>query len=101
VAHRADQEVTVYRLVTAGTIEEKVYHRQIYKEFLTSKVLKDPKQRRFFKAKDLGDLFTWEEDNRNTKPGKEDAIETAELFTDVEAEIRAADVNQNASSSDA
>jgi hypothetical protein len=34
------KEVTVYRLVTAGTIEEKVYHRQIYKEFLTSKVLK-------------------------------------------------------------
>ena len=95
------KEVTVYRLVTAGTIEEKVYHRQIYKEFLTSKVLKDPKQRRFFKAKDLGDLFTWEEDNRHTKPGKEDAIETAELFTDVEAEIRAADVNQNASTSDA
>ena len=55
------KEVTVYRLVTAGTIEEKVYHRQIYKEFLTSKVLKDPKQRRFFKAKDLADLFSWDE----------------------------------------
>ena len=51
------KDVTVYRLVPAGTIEEKVYHRQIYKEFLTSKVLKDPKQRRFFKAKDLADLL--------------------------------------------
>ena len=29
--------VTVYRLITAGTIEEKVYHRQIYKQFLTNK----------------------------------------------------------------
>ena len=29
--------VTVYRLITAGTIEEKVYHRQIYKQFLTEK----------------------------------------------------------------
>ena len=56
------REVTVYRLVTAGTIEEKVYHRQIYKEFLTSKVLRDPKQRRFFKAKDLADLFAWDGD---------------------------------------
>ena len=45
--------VTIYRLITTGTIEEKVYHRQIYKEFLTGKVLKDPKQRRFFKARDM------------------------------------------------
>lgn len=32
--------VTVYRLITSGTIEEKVYHRQIYKQFLTNKVCK-------------------------------------------------------------
>lgn len=32
------REVTVYRLITSGTIEEKVYHRQIYKQFLTEKV---------------------------------------------------------------
>ena len=86
------REVTVYRLVTAGTIEEKVYHRQIYKEFLTSKVLKDPKQRRFFKAKDLADLFTWEEDNHGQGVGGDGQIETAELFAEVEGEIRAADV---------
>ncbi|KAK9827355.1 hypothetical protein WJX81_000181 [Elliptochloris bilobata] len=50
--------VTVYRLITAGTIEEKVYHRQIYKQFLTNKVLRDPRQKRFFKARDIHDLFT-------------------------------------------
>ena len=32
------KEVTVYRLIISGTIEEKVYHRQIYKQFLTNKV---------------------------------------------------------------
>lgn len=31
------RDVTVYRLITTGTIEEKVYHRQIYKQFLTNK----------------------------------------------------------------
>lgn len=31
---------------------------QVYKHFLTDKVLRDPRQRRFFKAKDLTDLFT-------------------------------------------
>ncbi|EIE27594.1 hypothetical protein COCSUDRAFT_34894 [Coccomyxa subellipsoidea C-169] len=52
------REVTIYRLITSGTIEEKVYHRQIYKQFLTEKVLQDPKQKRFFKSKDIHDLFT-------------------------------------------
>src|SRR3569833_445261 len=36
------KEVTIYRLMTAGTIEEKIYHRQIFKQFLTNKVLLDP-----------------------------------------------------------
>ncbi|KAG8046241.1 hypothetical protein GUJ93_ZPchr0008g14197 [Zizania palustris] len=59
------RNVTVYRLITRGTIEEKVYHRQIYKHFLTNKVLKNPQQRRFFKARDMKDLFTLQEDDSN------------------------------------
>lgn len=43
--------------MTAGTIEEKIYHRQIFKQFLTNKILTDPKQRRFFKSRQLHDLF--------------------------------------------
>lgn len=50
--------VTIYRLMTAGTIEEKIYHRQIFKQFLTNKILQDPKQRQSFKMNDLHDLFT-------------------------------------------
>ncbi|RDL35234.1 putative DNA repair and recombination protein RAD26 [Venustampulla echinocandica] len=52
------KEVTIYRLMTAGTIEEKIYHRQIFKQFLTNKIMKDPKQRQTFQMKDLYDLFT-------------------------------------------
>nr|KMM69324.1 DNA repair and recombination protein RAD26 [Coccidioides posadasii RMSCC 3488] len=52
------REVTIYRLMTAGTIEEKIYHRQIFKQFLTNKILKDPKQRQTFQMSDLHDLFT-------------------------------------------
>uniref|UniRef100_A0A061RWX5 DNA excision repair protein ERCC-6 n=2 Tax=Tetraselmis sp. GSL018 TaxID=582737 RepID=A0A061RWX5_9CHLO len=55
------RDVTIYRLITTGTIEEKVYHRQIYKQFLTNKVLSDPKQKRYFTAKHIRDLFTLEE----------------------------------------
>jgi DNA excision repair protein ERCC-6 len=51
--------VTVYRLVVSGTVEEKVYHRQVYKNYLTARVLKDPRQRRFFAARDISDLLPW------------------------------------------
>ncbi|CEP62259.1 DNA-dependent ATPase RAD26 LALA0_S05e01442g [Lachancea lanzarotensis] len=51
------REVSIYRLMIAGSIEEKIYHRQIFKQFLTNKVLTDPKQKRFFKMNELQDLF--------------------------------------------
>ncbi|KFM67945.1 DNA excision repair protein ERCC-6, partial [Stegodyphus mimosarum] len=56
-----EKQVTIYRLLTAGTIEEKIYHRQIFKQFVTNRVLKDPRQRRFFKSNDLYELFTFNE----------------------------------------
>ncbi len=69
------RDVTIYRLMTAGTIEEKIYHRQIFKQFLTNKILKDPKQRRFFKSNDLYDLFS-------LAAPDDDGNETAELFAE-------------------
>lgn len=52
------KDIVIYRLMITGSIEEKIYHRQIFKTFLTNKILKDPKQRKFFKMNDLHDLFT-------------------------------------------
>merc|ERR1719436_50243 len=51
------KEVTIYRLVLGGTVEEKIYQRQVYKHFLSQKILTDPRQRQFFKWNDLADLF--------------------------------------------
>jgi DNA excision repair protein ERCC-6 len=74
------KEVTIYRLMTAGTIEEKIYHRQIFKQFLTNKILKDPKQRQTFQMKDLYDLFTL--------GGNEDGTtETGEMFKGTEVQF--------------
>ena len=64
------RDVTVYRLMTAGTIEEKIYHRQIFKQFLTNKILRDPKQRSTFQLSDLHDLFTLGEDHGATETHK-------------------------------
>ncbi|PGH27070.1 hypothetical protein AJ80_01256 [Polytolypa hystricis UAMH7299] len=69
------REVTIYRLMTAGTIEEKIYHRQIFKQFLTNKILRDPKQRQTFQMSDLHDLFTL---------GTDGPTQTSEIFKDAE-----------------
>ncbi|KAG7379050.1 DNA excision repair protein ERCC-6 [Phytophthora pseudosyringae] len=68
--------VTVYRLVTAGTIEEKIYHRQIFKQYLTSKVLHDAKRKRCFNKHSLRDLFVLAEE----KEEEDGVAETNELF---------------------
>lgn len=70
------REVEIYRLMTAGTIEEKIYHRQIFKQFLTNKILKDPKQRQTFHLSDLHDLFSLGNDDAPTK--------TSALFKDAQ-----------------
>ncbi|XP_011136750.1 DNA excision repair protein ERCC-6 isoform X2 [Harpegnathos saltator] len=56
-----NKQVTIYRLITAGTIEEKMYHRQIFKLLLSNKVLDEPRQRRLFKTSDLVELFNLNE----------------------------------------
>ncbi|KAH0624389.1 hypothetical protein JD844_031796 [Phrynosoma platyrhinos] len=75
------KEVTVYRLLTAGTIEEKIYHRQIFKQFLTNRVLKDPKQRRFFKSNDLYELFTL------SNPDGTQETETSAIFAGTGSDV--------------
>ncbi|KAL4746375.1 hypothetical protein BDW72DRAFT_185005 [Aspergillus terricola var. indicus] len=71
------RDVTIYRLMTAGTIEEKIYHRQIFKQFLTNKILKDPKQRQTFQLSDLRDLFALGEEGQGP-------TETSKIFREAE-----------------
>ncbi|KAI0402921.1 SNF2 family N-terminal domain-containing protein [Xylaria palmicola] len=77
------KDVTIYRLMTAGTIEEKIYHRQIFKQFLSNKVLKDPKHRTTFNINDLHDLFT-------LGSSETTGTETARLFKESEVDIHKA-----------
>ncbi|KAL4867630.1 hypothetical protein BDV12DRAFT_198051 [Aspergillus spectabilis] len=71
------RDVTIYRLMTAGTIEEKIYHRQIFKQFLTNKIMKDPKQRQTFQLSDLHDLFALGDENQGP-------TETSKIFKEAE-----------------
>lgn len=72
------RDVTIFRLMTKGTIEEKIYHRQIFKQFLTNKITRDPHQREGnFQLSDLYDLFTLTDENDNE-------LETTRLFKNAE-----------------
>jgi DNA excision repair protein ERCC-6 len=80
------REVVIYRLMTAGTIEEKVYHRQLFKQFLTNKIMKDPEQRTNIKIDDMNELF---------KLGKEgDVTETSTMFSNAEVNHSSLSSNQ-------
>lgn len=69
-----NRNVTVYRLLSAGTIEEKIYQRQIFKNFLSNKILIDPNQKNVLTTSTLQGLFTLEDLNN------EGDTETAALF---------------------
>ncbi|KAL2202685.1 transcription-coupled repair protein CSB/RAD26 [Sarocladium strictum] len=73
-----NKPVKIYRLMTEGTIEEKIYHRQIFKQFMTNKVLKDPKQRSSYDLSDLYDLFTFT-GGENAAAQRSDVFQGAQL----------------------
>lgn len=57
------RSVTVYRLISAGTVEEKIYQRQVFKHLLSNKVLIDPNQKNVLTTSTLQGLFTLEDLN--------------------------------------
>ncbi|KAJ5924153.1 DNA repair protein rhp26 [Penicillium verhagenii] len=71
------RDVTIFRLMMKGTIEEKIYHRQIFKQFMTNKITKDPQQREGFQLNDLYDLFSLTEED-------DQELETTQLFKNAE-----------------
>jgi DNA excision repair protein ERCC-6 len=51
------RDVKIYRFVVDDTIEEKIYHRQIFKKFMADKVLQDPSKQKFFDQSSMHELF--------------------------------------------
>ncbi|KAM3964407.1 DNA excision repair protein ERCC-6 [Aphomia sociella] len=83
------RNVTIYRLLSAGTIEEKIYQRQIFKHFLSNKILIDPNQKNVLTTSTLQGLFTLEELNC------EGDTETASLFKHTKISIADKDKMKN------
>jgi hypothetical protein len=77
-----EKDVAVYRFLSAGTIEEKIYHRQLFKQFVSNKVLTDPNSRKHFNSKVLSDLFHL---------GGDDSCSTLDMFDAVDSDGNDAD----------
>ena len=65
-------------------------YRQIFKQFLTNRVLKDPKQRRFFKSNDLYELFTLGADDVSM------GTETSAIFAGTGSDVKLKKVKDSA-----
>lgn len=83
------KNVTVYRLLSAGTIEEKIYQRQIFKHILSNRILIDPNQKNVLTTSTLQGLFTLEELNC------EGDTETASLFKHTKINLDSKNKNED------
>lgn len=54
-----DKNVCVYRIITKGTIEEKIYQKQVYKTLIAEKVLESADRRTLDTHYSLHDLFRY------------------------------------------
>ena len=52
------KDVIVYRLITCGTIEEKIYRKQVFKGSLMKKVMEKKDPYRYFTSQELRDIMT-------------------------------------------
>ena len=52
------RDVSIFRFVSEETIEEKIYHRQIFKKFMADRILADPTRRKLFEKENLYNLLT-------------------------------------------
>ncbi|XP_029985665.1 DNA excision repair protein ERCC-6-like [Sphaeramia orbicularis] len=60
------ENVIIYRLITCGTVEEKIYRRQVFKDSLIRQNTGDKKNPfRYFSKQDLKELFTLEDVDRS------------------------------------
>ncbi|XP_038153406.1 DNA excision repair protein ERCC-6-like isoform X2 [Cyprinodon tularosa] len=84
-AYRIGQKenVVIYRLITCGTVEEKIYRRQVFKDSLIRQNTGDKKNPfRYFSRQELKELFTLEDPRSSTTQLQLQALHSRHRRTD-------------------
>uniref|UniRef100_A0A8C9EZH5 DNA excision repair protein ERCC-6-like n=1 Tax=Pavo cristatus TaxID=9049 RepID=A0A8C9EZH5_PAVCR len=86
-AYRIGQKenVVIYRLITCGTVEEKIYRRQVFKDSLIRQTTGDKKNPfRYFSKQELRELFTLEDTRTSTTQIQLQSLHATQRQTDVQ-----------------
>ncbi|XP_058392157.1 DNA excision repair protein ERCC-6-like isoform X2 [Diceros bicornis minor] len=77
------ENVVVYRLITCGTVEEKIYRRQVFKDSLIRQTTGDKKNPfRYFSKQELRELFTIEDFQNSATQLQLQALHAAQRRSD-------------------
>lgn len=77
------ENVVIYRLITCGTVEEKIYRRQVFKDSLIRQSTGDKKNPfRYFSKQELKELFTLEETRSSSTQLQLQALHSRYRWTD-------------------
>ncbi|CAJ1069604.1 DNA excision repair protein ERCC-6-like [Xyrichtys novacula] len=79
------ENVVIYRLITCGTVEEKIYRRQVFKDSLIRQNTGDKKNPfRYFSKQELKELFTLEDTHSSSTQLQLQALHSRHRRTDPE-----------------
>ncbi|KAK6163020.1 hypothetical protein DH2020_002861 [Rehmannia glutinosa] len=90
-AYRIGQkkDVIVYRLMTCGTVEEKIYRKQVFKGGLFRSATEHKEQIRYFSQQDLRDLFCLPKQGFDISPTQQQLLEEHDRQHTMEESLRA------------
>ncbi|XP_039621723.1 DNA excision repair protein ERCC-6-like [Polypterus senegalus] len=92
-AYRIGQKenVVIYRLITCGTVEEKIYRRQVFKDSLIRQTTGDKKNPfRYFSKQELKELFKLEETRSSTTQIQLQMLHARQRHTDISLDMHIA-----------
>ncbi|XP_029556569.1 DNA excision repair protein ERCC-6-like isoform X2 [Salmo trutta] len=77
------ENVVIYRLITCGTVEEKIYRRQVFKDSLIRQTTGDKKNPfRYFSKQDLKELFTLQDTRSSSTQLQLQSLHSRQRLTD-------------------
>ncbi|XP_073140593.1 protein CHROMATIN REMODELING 24 isoform X2 [Henckelia pumila] len=84
-----NKDVIVYRLMTCGTVEEKIYRKQVFKGGLFRSATEHKEQTRYFSQQDLRDLFSLPKQGFDISPTQQQLLEEHDRQHTMEKSLKA------------